>query len=371
GMLVVRAWLTAYSARKNRLKRLIGLAPATFGSPLAHKGRSWLGAMFKGNRDIFSPDFLEAGDQVLDALELGSRFTWDLAHLDMLGDEQFYGEDRRTPYVFIFCGTKGYTGLASVVNEPGTDGTVRWAGCALNTRKVVLDLTHDPALARPEDRIRIADWTNVDIPLTPIDKLNHGTIVSDPSPLLVDLALDALRVSSKAAFRDWSADARARTRAARDAMAGWQQFVIRAVDERGDPIPDYNVELETPAFSIFRPGGRRKIELHVHPYSGDKSLRCFHLNASELLDRKPAKLELRVIASSGTRLVGYHGFVEPGPQGAGGAIWDARLDITPLIQHAEMDLFYPHTTTLLELRLNREPLPLDATRFPELFAFMG
>src|SRR6266571_4469480 len=34
GMLVMRAWLTAYAGRRDRLKHLIGLAPATFGSPL-------------------------------------------------------------------------------------------------------------------------------------------------------------------------------------------------------------------------------------------------------------------------------------------------------------------------------------------------
>jgi triacylglycerol esterase/lipase EstA (alpha/beta hydrolase family) len=43
GMLVLRAWLAVYGKqRRNRLKHLIGLAPATFGSPLAHKGRSWI-----------------------------------------------------------------------------------------------------------------------------------------------------------------------------------------------------------------------------------------------------------------------------------------------------------------------------------------
>src|SRR4051812_41146445 len=30
GMLVIRAWLTAYAGRRDRLKHLIGLAPATF-----------------------------------------------------------------------------------------------------------------------------------------------------------------------------------------------------------------------------------------------------------------------------------------------------------------------------------------------------
>jgi len=31
GMLVLRTWLTTYEGRRRRLKRLIGLAPATFG----------------------------------------------------------------------------------------------------------------------------------------------------------------------------------------------------------------------------------------------------------------------------------------------------------------------------------------------------
>jgi triacylglycerol esterase/lipase EstA (alpha/beta hydrolase family) len=50
GMLVIRSWLTTYPVRRNRLKHLIGLAPATFGSPLAKKGRSWIGAVFRATR---------------------------------------------------------------------------------------------------------------------------------------------------------------------------------------------------------------------------------------------------------------------------------------------------------------------------------
>src|SRR5689334_8439693 len=55
GMLVLRSWLATYPIRRSRLKHLIGLAPATFGSPRAHKGRSWLGALLKGNRTL-GPD---------------------------------------------------------------------------------------------------------------------------------------------------------------------------------------------------------------------------------------------------------------------------------------------------------------------------
>ena len=111
GMLLIRSWLTAYPDRRKRLKRLIGLAPATFGSPLAHQGRSWLGAIFKGNKQL-RPDFLEAGDKVLDALELGSWFTWNLTHQDMLGEDTFYGPDKNTPYVFIFAVQKNMAASA-------------------------------------------------------------------------------------------------------------------------------------------------------------------------------------------------------------------------------------------------------------------
>jgi len=55
GMLVLRAWLATDPARVKRLKHLVALAPATYGSPLAKKGRSWLGAIFKGNRHLAYP----------------------------------------------------------------------------------------------------------------------------------------------------------------------------------------------------------------------------------------------------------------------------------------------------------------------------
>jgi pimeloyl-ACP methyl ester carboxylesterase len=47
GMLVMRSWLTTYNQRRERLNRLIGLAPASFGSPLADMGRSFLDRFLK------------------------------------------------------------------------------------------------------------------------------------------------------------------------------------------------------------------------------------------------------------------------------------------------------------------------------------
>jgi pimeloyl-ACP methyl ester carboxylesterase len=359
GMLVVRAWLTAYDGRRERLKHLIGLAPATFGSPLAHKGRSWLGALFKGNRHL-GPDFMDAGDKILDGLELASRFTWDLAHLDLLGDETFYGPTRRTPYVFIFCGNTGYGGLREFVDrEPGSDGVVRWAACPLNTRKIILDLTRDPAREGSEDRIEIADWKNTDIPLMPIDGKNHGTILSDPGDLLSELVDSALQVSTAAAFTQWIGDATEKTAKALEKIDEWQQFVVRAVDERGDPVTDYNIQL-------FRRGNDTSGTIHefdvdVHTYKGDPSLRCFHVRLDDLGYKEMPNLWLRVMASSGSQLVGYHGFGSEkppiAPSGSDGK-WDAALDMSTLVDDTGIKFFYPFTTTLIELKLNREPLPL-------------
>lgn len=352
GMLVIRSWLSAYAKRRSRLKHLIGLAPASFGSPLAHKGKSWLGGVFKGNKE-FGPDFLEAGTRVLDGLELGSRFTWDLAQRDLVGEKPFYGPNNDTPYVFIFCGTQAYSGIRKLIHEPGTDGTVRWSGCALNTRKITLDLTRNIG---ENGRIVLSDWSNVDIPLIPVDHLNHGTILRQPSDELVDMVNTALAIESKEALDSWYADINNRTLPTRTQLTKWQQFIIRAVDERGDPITDYYVQLE----------GKRKsgdmdmlegFDIHVHPYSLDPSLRNFHVNLDELDPGSLQSLSLQLIASSGSTFVTYNGFTDEVYDTVDS--WHARLDLSYLLDENHTKFFYPFTTTLVELRLNREPLPLS------------
>ncbi|MBV9503756.1 MAG: hypothetical protein JO323_01995, partial [Acidobacteriia bacterium] len=212
GMLVMRSWLTnngvraSANSRVKRVKHLIGLAPATWGSPQAHKGRTWLGALVKGDKDFLGPDFLNAGDRVLENLELGSSFTWDLAHLDLLGKEPFYDKGTGTPFVSVFIGNEPYSGLAKVANEPGTDGTVRWAGCGLNTRKVRIDLTRSPTdpdgnpvpfkdgIATRRAWITKFAVERLDIPMIPVDARNHGTIVQNPEPEMVGLVVDFLKV---------------------------------------------------------------------------------------------------------------------------------------------------------------------------------
>lgn len=372
GMLVVRAWLTANRddfSRRGRLKHLIGFAPATWGSPLAHRGRGLLGSLFKGNkgRDAENaPDFLEAGDLILDGLELASRFTWELAHADLFGPKVFYGTDKETPYPFIFCGNRAYSGIRGLINQDGSDGTVRFAGVSLDSVKFSVDLTKKVGDAK---RVVPAVTQGVDAPVIFADGLNHGTILSDPPKEMVELVTSALNVGSMEDYKEWRDAA---TKWSKPPKTAYQQFIIHMTDERGDPIHDYHVELWTIA------GGKPKalpFDLQMHPYQADKSFRAFHVKYDDLQSKTP--LWMRVTLSSGTFLVAYRGISNQGFPGAtdreekdatfvdsdqqrglDAAPTELNLDLTPYRDAGiKPALFHPFTTTLVEIVVDREPLP--------------
>jgi hypothetical protein len=398
GMLVLRSWLTNYGAavgdnrRLKRLKHLIGLAPATWGSPQAHKGRTWLGALVKGNREL-GPDFLNAGDQVLKGLELGSSFTWYLAHEDLLGKEPYYDKGAATPFVAVFIGNHPYDGLSSVANDPGTDGTVRWAGCGLNTRKITIDLTRMPTGpdGKPIQRASISPWAEnrLDIPIIPVDGRNHSTLLSKPDDGMVQLLIDFLKIGddNSESHDSWLERAKKQSGEALkkmlvnpgsgsagiggeikkfighvlgenpdELMEGWQQFVVHAVDEHGDGVSDYMIEVLTQG-----PDGQwtefKDMYTDVHAYGPDSSFRCFHVRLPRGITVGKLPLRVRINASTGTELMAYQGYGLEEKQLSATAE-PVELDIGNL-GDGNGSLFCPFTTTLIEIVLNREPLPFD------------
>jgi hypothetical protein len=365
GMLVIRAYLCNNDGRPKNLKHLVGLAPATWGSPLAHKGRSWIGSLVKGNHQ-FGPDFLNAGDRVLDGLELGSRFTWDLAHRDLLGSQPLFTVAPDSPYVAVFIGNQTYTGIRELVNEPGTDGTVRWSGCALNTRKITVDLRKTVAGG---SRAAISPWANtrLNVPMFPVQGKNHTTLLREPEDDLADSVVGLLNVSSEDEYQQWFDRTSELTAPALDGMTekgtieGWQQFVIRVVDEYGDPVPDYIVDLFTADPDDLTGDDLTNIEmkdfdLDVHAYKADESFRCFHVRLPKGITKTGSgSLWFRLTASSGTELLAYKGY------GAANKTITAESPVVLDISSLDGDkdsLFFPFTTTLVEIKLTREPLPL-------------
>lgn len=399
GMLVLRQWLTSdpyppndARSRIKRLKHLVGLAPATFGSPQAKKGRSWLGALVKGNRTL-GPDFLNAGDMVLDGLELASEYTWNLANKDMLGPKPLYDKGDGTPYVAVFIGNEPYSGISEVANSPGCDGTVRWAGCALDTRKVTLDFRRH-AQIDPTDstkRVVISDWSSERLaaPLIAVDGQNHGTIIAEPKPEAVSLVRDFFGIMSKDAYDAWEARALAFGAPSKAKMdksddlangAGWQQLWIHMVDNHGDGVTDYNIQVfyGDDLMESDNPE-KESVKIIADTYTSDNSYRCFYIHLTqEMLDlwTNNKKMWLELIASSGSDLIEYEAYTGSANDPLRLTIDShnpaenkpVKMDITPLTEGGA-SLFYPYTTTLLEVFVEREPMPLG--KVSDLFTFPG
>ncbi|HEX3864267.1 MAG TPA: hypothetical protein VHY35_21500 [Stellaceae bacterium] len=380
GMLVLREWLARDRRRLSCLKHLVALAPATFGSPLARLGRSWLGAVFKGSKHL-GPDFLAAGDAILDGLELASSYTWELANRDVFNEKPFYDNGPDTPYVFVFCGTDAYDGIRELANTPGMDGTVRWAGASFNTRKIILDLTRETKQA-----VRAADWMAINVPVHLLPGMNHGTILSAPTDDLVQLVKTALDVETSDNFNAWlkNADAagKAEIVAADPDKGAWQQMIVRCVDQRGDPIKDYHI-------TVF--DGDDVVtgfdDEHVAVYSRDSSYRCFHFNLNALFARKT--LQIKIMALSGSQWVDYQGFGWESPGAphhspTANEAWDAVFDLTDQLRHDlkthndvvagnttfnNERLFAPFTTTLVEIRLDRDAFPYELEKISKLLGW--
>lgn len=368
GMLVIREWLVKHPSRAHQLKRLIALAPATFGSPLAHKGRSLIGSVVKGNRE-FGPDFLEAGDLVLDALELASPYTWDLAEKDLFGDKIFYGSNSKTPYVFSFCGEKKKSLFGNLAGE-GSDGVVRMAGASLDSRKIFLDFTRSKKLSKSQ-RSKICKFTHIDSPVVPVHGADHGDILHDPDKKLIQLVTAALNISSRSSFEEWHIKA---------AKAWWkhekdkpqfQQFIIKALDERDQGIEDYTVRLYTKT-----KGHYKEVEAftkQVSSYSKDSSFRCFHVDLKKLNPDSLSNLWIKIVLASNTHYVGYSGYdgnnapLQCIPDGKG--LSEFNLDITKLLKTKDFSLFHPRTTTLVEMKFERNPLPADTRKSSPIAIF--
>ena len=149
-------------------------------------------------------------------------------------------------------------------------------------------------------------------------------------------------------------------------MEGWQQFIVRVRDERGDPVTDYMVDVlrqQNGEWTAFE-----EMSTDVHPYKTDPSFRCFHIRLPKGVCNGQARLKIRISASTGTDLMAYQGYSSD----------DDGKKMTASAQPVEMELdsvgdkgaslFFPFTTTLVEIVLNREPSPLD--KVSEIFKFL-
>jgi hypothetical protein len=239
--------------------------------------------------------------------------------------------------------------------------------------------------------VAISDWSSnrLSAPMIAVDEQNHGTIIADPKPQVVSLVHDFFGVGNKDEYDAWETRALtfgAPSKAKMDTSdgvadgAGWQQLWIHMVDDHGDGVTDYNIQLYYgDALTELDDPAMESVKLIADTYSSDSSYRCFYIHLTqEMLDLKAnnKKMWLELIASSGSELIEYEAYTcsENDPLRLAidsrnpAANKPVKMDITELTP-VGASLLYPYTTTLLEVFVDREPMPLGDVS--NLFTFPG
>lgn len=376
GGLVIRHWIWRYYNERIEecpVKRIVMLAPANFGSPLAHRGKSFLGRLVKGRWKI--GDFLEVGRRLLDGLELASPYQWELAHRDLFYPSKTFYQGERIQLT-ILTGIEDYTGIRGWVNKPGTDGTVVIAGCSVDSVKLSLDFS-DPGSPFSWQKTKTAN----DYAFGVLEGLDHGTITSEfekDEAEIIELTTEALKISSPDEFSRYRDRVKEITDTtyfnnagrSRNKYSRYQQFIIRAVDDHGVGIRDYTIEfyIYRSAKAEYRLVGKERYfnqaeqvlseEFHrvftkeFHTHSKDSSYRRLLVNMAdmnELITKAemllgPFVLSMRIFVPGIDRGIYYD---LNSLQNIVIYQSDNREAGTPM-------LFYGNTTTMIELKVNRQ-----------------
>jgi hypothetical protein len=323
GALVVRDWMThCYSPETVPFKRHLMLAPANFGSQLAHKGRAWYGRVVKGWKHGF-----QTGTHLLRGLELASSYSWNLAQRDLFGSKRWYGTDRVMAAALV--GNSGYGGMAAATDEEGGDGTVRISTANLNAAELSIDYTD--ASGTPRFSLRRPS-SNAQIALGISDGDNHGSVAFKrknssgqfaPEGKNTEQWIIKALTTTPARWQSFVEELAASNNvlyAAEverdDYFHGYQNTVLKVSDNLGNPVEEYLVEFHRrrSKFSSAHFGARfqRRIIKDVHNYSKDSSLRSFFIDITaleeEMRRRKWMYLELEALPEYKARsAVGYEG----------------------------------------------------------------
>ncbi|MEM1081807.1 MAG: alpha/beta hydrolase, partial [Pseudomonadota bacterium] len=292
GALVVRHWMTqCHSPATNPIHRFLMLAPANFGSPLAHKGRSFVGRVVKGFK---SAKRFQTGAHILKGLELASPFSFHLALRDRFGRQRWYGPGQVLATVIV--GTDGYSGISAAANEDGSDGTVRVSTANLNPLLVSMDFSNDPLNpklkpSRPKGKtafFRVAG-------------LNHSTVAlkdlrvkeADELRQLIDRSLSV----EDDDFDAFCAESEAYSDRVRQAQSdkrytqAYQNTVVHLADSAQSDVTDYFIELfakrsNNDNASDVDERVTAKLQesvLHkVHTYGDNSSYRSLYFNVDRL-----------------------------------------------------------------------------------------
>lgn len=336
GGLIIREWMTRfYSPLEVPVYRVLMLAPANFGSPLAHKGRSLIGRVLKG---FTSEKMFHVGARLLTGLELASPYTWKLAMRDRFANDRYFGPGRVLATVLV--GGSGYTGITAAANTPGSDGVVRLATANLNPTLLRADFSdpHQPGFTtrRPAGETAFAV----------LHDENHSTITSAfRSHRTPKLIREALSVTDET-FPPWCKRL-AQTGAP---SHGYQHTVFRVHDQFGEPVTDYFLEfyIEDDDRDWFAELFHRDAIRNVHVNAQDPSHRAVLVDCAALydqIDRVHEGMRISLTAEPELGVNGNVGFR---------TFRNEDIDGIRIPRNSVPDIFQPNRTLLVDVTLKRE-----------------
>ena len=359
GGLIIRDWMASHFTSKGLkppINNLLMLAPANFGSPLAHKGRALYGRVIKG---FNSKKRFQTGAHILKALEMASPYAWDLAQRDRFQDNAMTATGVRTT---VIVGNTGYSGISSLANELGSDGTVYVATANLNC--AAIEVSFPAGDRRPQfNAIR---KSRGDTAFLMLDDFNHSSIAHKDTKhadndILLGFILRALDVSNTENFRQWIQECDEHTAAIlalhdddKDCHKhGFQNTVFRVKDDHGIEVQDYVIEFYN---DTSKGDDDRLAELFnkdavvkVHAHKDNASYRSFMIDCSALeriIASQDQVLNISISAmpdlNEDCNLVGYRSF--------------GNHDIGQLTLSAQgvRDFFIPNRTLFIDITLTRQ-----------------
>ncbi|MBC8284675.1 MAG: alpha/beta hydrolase [Nitrospinae bacterium] len=350
GGLIVRAWLQKNFKKDTApIRNLVMLAPANFGSPLGHKGTSFVGRVIKGWGLKRGKKMFQVGEKLLKGLELASPFSWDLAMQDRFGRNNFFGEQKILCTVLI--GNSGYSGIAAAANESGSDGTVRLSTANLNCAHLTADFSINPK----EPTIKMKQSSGK-IAFGVIDGENHGSIVEGNDETF-ERIVGGLRVTD-ANFKGWCKQLEDETSSImvareekRDSYYnGFQNTFFLVRDQFGMHVDDYFLEFYENRSSWFEEFFHEKVIHSVHAHSDDSAYRSMLTDCTKLRHGIEGRKQFKEMRIS---LIARPEFEENGNVGYK-TLDDRDIGSVVIPVEAIPNYFQRNRTLFVEITLKRE-----------------
>lgn len=355
GGLVIRDWIaTTYRPEAVPIHRLLMLAPANFGSPLAHKGHSMIGRVVKGWK---SEKAFQTGERILKGLELASPYAWQLAERDRFSRAVYYGTGRVLCTVLV--GNTGYRGISSAANEVGSDGTVRVASANMNCAKLVADFQEDP----PAPPVYKLQGSNGQTAFSVMQGENHATIAAKQDGPANPLTRQYYRAALEVRDDGFEAHCAALDRQTLDCLRaaegddythGFQNTVTHVVDNFGKDVENYFLEFYSPDDDedAFSEAFYSQVLRTTHPYGDQPAYRSLLVDCTRLEQHMAAhgehRMTISLTAEPEFSKNGHVGYRTLGDKQIGG------IEFTPARRKAVFSL---NRTLLAEIILKRVQAP--------------